>query len=186
VLPAIAAAGLCAWYLGTGTGTGTGGGLRLQVLSCWLAVALLASGLAYHAFRASRKMDRDDPRRRFWTALAIAGMVFAAGEWAQLTAAAGAPFTMAALTGTGAVRTIALLIGCTIVTVVVLTYPIPHRSAHERLCYLLDLATVVTAAGVYGLFWTVSGTTVNDTIRAHDLVSVAAGPVAGVGPGRAP
>jgi diguanylate cyclase (GGDEF)-like protein len=89
-----------------------------------------------------------------------------------------APFSMAALTGTGAIRTVALGIGCTILTVVVLTYPIAHRSAHERLCYLLDLATVVTAAGVYGLYCTVSGTAADgDAIMTHDVVAVASGPV---------
>ncbi|GAA3347271.1 hypothetical protein GCM10020358_61410 [Amorphoplanes nipponensis] len=166
-----AAFALSGWYVSTAAG------LRVQVLSCWLAVALFASAMSYYAFRASRQMDRADPRRRFWTAMAVAGCVFSAGEWAQLAASFGAPFSLAALTGAGAVRTGALGLGCVILTVVVLTYPIPHRSAHERLCYLLDVATVVVAAGAYGLYWTVSSTTDDLSVRAHDLVMVAAGPV---------
>jgi diguanylate cyclase (GGDEF)-like protein len=168
---AVVAVGLSGWYLFTGEG------LRLQVVSCWLAVAMFASAMSYYAFRASRQMDRADPRRRFWTALAVASAVFSAGEWAQLATAVVSPFSMAALTGTGAVRTAALVTGCTVITAVVLTYPIPHRSAHDRLCYLLDLATVVTAAGVYGLYWTVSSTAGDDAIEARDLITVASGPV---------
>ncbi len=172
-LPAVAvtvAACLSAWYVLTSAD------LRLQVLTCWLAVAVFASTMSYFAYRASRQVDRADPRRRFWTVFAVAGAIFGAGEWAQLVTAAVGPSSMAALTGTGAVRTTALLLGCTALTVVVLTYPIPHRSAGERLCYLLDLATVVTAAGVYGLYWTVSSTS-DGSVMTQDLVTVAAGPV---------
>ncbi|WP_433304797.1 hypothetical protein ACQP2F_16295 [Actinoplanes sp. CA-030573] len=160
----------------SGSYLSTTAGLRLQVASCWLAVGTFASLMSYFAFRASRQMERTDPRRRFWTALAVAAAVFGAGEWAQLVTAVAAPFSVAALTGTGLARTIALGLGCTLITIVVLTYPKPHRSARERLCYLLDLATVVTAAGTFGLYWTVAAGT-NRSIMAHDLVSVAAGPV---------
>ncbi|MGK5682193.1 diguanylate cyclase [Actinoplanes sp. URMC 104] len=162
----VVTAALAGWCLATSAG------LRLQVVACWLAVAVFASLMSYHAYRAGRQMAPDDPRRRFWIALAVASGIFAAGEWAQVATAAGAPFDVASLTGTGTLRTAALALGCAVIVVVVLTYPIPHRSARERLCYLLDLATVVTAAGVYGLYCTVS-----TSVVAHDLVVVATGPV---------
>ncbi|MBU2670249.1 GGDEF domain-containing protein [Actinoplanes bogorensis] len=147
-LPVVVVPALCGWYLSTTAG------LRFQVLSCWLAVALFASGMSYHSFRAARRMERADPRRRFWTVLGLGAGIFAAGEWAQLAGAVVAPYSLASLTGTGVARTVALLLGSAVITLVVLTYPIPHRSARERLCYLLDLATVVVAAGSYGLYWT--------------------------------
>ncbi|MEV4278547.1 GGDEF domain-containing protein [Actinoplanes xinjiangensis] len=162
---------LSGWFLLTSAGA------RLQTLSCWSAVAVFASMMSYFAFRASRRMNADDPRRRFWTALGVTSAIFAVGEWAQLVTALAAPLSMAALTGTGLARTIALATGCIGITVVVLTYPIPHRSSRDRLCYLLDLATVVVAAGTYGLYWTVLTTEGNRAVIADDLVTTLAGPV---------
>ncbi|MET0419680.1 MAG: GGDEF domain-containing protein, partial [Actinoplanes sp.] len=167
VIAVVAAAGLSGWFLTTSHG------LRFQVLSCWVAVALFASAMSYYALRASRLIDRADPRRRFWTALGVGSAIFAVGEWAQVAGAVAAPSSMASLTGTGVARTTALGVGCVLLIAVVLTYPIPHRSAHERLCYLLDLATVVTAAGAFGLYWTLD----DWSATAVNLLAVAAGPV---------
>ncbi|MEU4621902.1 GGDEF domain-containing protein [Actinoplanes sp. NPDC023801] len=163
---------LSSWF------TLTSAGARLQTLSCWFAVAVFASMMSYFAFRASRRMHATDMRRRFWTAFGVAGVTFALGEWAQLATAIAAPLSMGALTGTGLARTIALGAGCMVLIVVVLTYPIPHRSPRDRVCYLLDLATVVVAAGTYGLYWTVVTTTGNNrTLLADDLVAVTAIPI---------
>ncbi|MEU4427437.1 GGDEF domain-containing protein [Actinoplanes sp. NPDC024001] len=168
---AVVVLALAGWFMSTTAG------LRVQVLSCWLAVAVFASMMSYFAFRASTRMDRSDPRRRFWAALAAAAAVFGVGEWAQLVSAVVEPLSLAALTGTGVVRTIALAVGCILLTVVVLTYPIPHRSSRDRLCYLLDLATVVTAAGTFGLYWTVASTGADRSVTGGELAAVAAGPI---------
>ncbi|WP_436533366.1 diguanylate cyclase domain-containing protein [Actinoplanes sp. HUAS TT8] len=148
------------------------GMLHTQVIICWVVVGACATLMSYYGFRAAGRMARADPRRRFWKTLGIAAAVFASGEWAQIVTAVAHPLSVASLTGTGLARTIALVLGCLIVVGVVLTYPIPHRSARERLCYLYDLATVVTTAGACGLSWTVSS-----TVGTGDLVTVAAGPV---------
>jgi diguanylate cyclase (GGDEF)-like protein len=157
--------------------TTTTAALRLQVFTSWLAVAVFASAMSYFAFRAGKRMDRTDPRRRFWIALGAASAVFAVGEWGQVATAVVAPVSMAALTGTGGVRTAALATGCLLLIVVVMTYPIPRRSARDRLCFLLDLATVVTAAGTYGIYWTVAISRGDSSIVANDLVTVTAGPI---------
>jgi diguanylate cyclase (GGDEF)-like protein len=153
------------------------GGLTFQVVSAWLAIALCASTMAYYAIRGSRLMDRADPTRRFWTTFGFCGVVWAAGEWAQLYGAVLEPRSTAALTGTGLARTVALAIGCVVLSAMVLTYPIPHRSVRERTCYWLDLATVMAAAGVIGLFWTVSGVQFDHDNLARELAGVAAGPL---------
>ncbi|WP_189330863.1 GGDEF domain-containing protein [Actinoplanes ianthinogenes] len=158
----------------------TTAGLRFQVVCCWLAVAVFASSMSYFAFRASRQMDPSNQQRRFWSALAIAAAVFGAGEWAQVVTAIVSPLSLPALTGTGPARTTALALGCLGLTAVVLSYPIPHRSARERICYLLDLATVVIAAGTYGVYWSVTSASDQQTIMADDLATVIAGPVVAI------
>ncbi|MEU8243388.1 GGDEF domain-containing protein [Actinoplanes missouriensis] len=170
VTTAVAAVVLACWF------TATTAGLRLQVLMCWLAVAVFASLMSLFAWRASRHMQPTDPQRRFWTALATASAVFAAGEWTQVAIAVVSPHGMPALTGTGTIRTAALATGCVLLTAVVLSYPIPHRTSRERVCYLLDLATVVTAAGTYGVYWAVATTADHQSVLAHDLATVLAGP----------
>ncbi|WP_433304050.1 diguanylate cyclase domain-containing protein [Actinoplanes sp. CA-030573] len=168
---AVLTAALSGWYLTTHNN------LRLQVWSCWFVVGTFASMMGYFAYRASRRIDPTDTSRRFWTAFSVAGAVFGLGELGQLITAATAPFAVSAQTGTGAVRTAALAVGGTVLTVVVLTYPIPHRSARERLCYLLDMATVITAAGAYGLYWTIASAGGDGTVSGRDLATVVAGPV---------
>ncbi|GAA4605918.1 diguanylate cyclase (GGDEF)-like protein [Actinoplanes octamycinicus] len=158
----------------------TTAGLRLQVVCCWLAVAVFASSMSYFAFRASRQMDPSDQQRRFWSALAIAAAVFGIGEWAQVVTAIVSPLSLPALTGTGPVRTTALGVGCLGLTLVVLSYPIPHRSTRERVCYLLDLATVVIAAATYGVYWSVTSASDQQSIMADDLATVIAGPVVAI------
>ncbi|AEV85442.1 hypothetical protein ACWT_4420 [Actinoplanes sp. SE50] len=164
-----AAAVLSAWYLAAP------GPLTAQVITCWVAVGSYASMMSYFAFRAGALMDRADPRRRFWRSLGLAAATWAAGEWAQIATAVADPDSVAALTGTGMVRTIALSVGCLGLTGVVLTYPVGHRSARARLCYLYDLATVVTTAGAYGLCWAASAG--GGSGFAYDMFTVGAAPV---------
>ncbi|NJC84272.1 GGDEF domain-containing protein [Planosporangium mesophilum] len=153
------------------------GGATFQVASAWLAVAVCASLMAYYAYRTSRLMDRADPARRFWTAFGLAGAVWAAGEWAQVFAVAVDPTSAAAQTGTGLARTVALAAGCVMLSAAVLTYPIPRRSARERICYWLDLAILIMAAGTYGLYLTMSGVQLDRGNLIHELGAVAVGPM---------
>ncbi|MFC7275936.1 diguanylate cyclase [Paractinoplanes rhizophilus] len=165
------AVGLSGWF------NLVGGGLRFQVISCWLAVTVFTCLLSYYAFWASRQMAPTNSQRRFWSAMAVAAAVFAIGDWAQLVTAIAGPLSVPALTGTGIARTAALVIGCAWLAAVLLTYPIPHRSARERLCYHLDLATVVTGAAAYGVYWTLATTADDRSPIAHDLATVLTGPV---------
>jgi diguanylate cyclase (GGDEF)-like protein len=101
-----------------------------------------------------------------WVAVAV----FA--DWIQVATTLADPLSLGALTGTGIPRTVALGCGGAVVIGVIATYPLPHRSARERLCYHLDLATVVTAVGAAGLYWTMTG-----SFAAGQIAGVAAGPV---------
>lgn len=147
-------------------------GSGVQAVTCWLTVAVLVTGMTWYSHRASRLMPDGTPERRFWRAFAVAGTIFSAGDWAQAVTAVLGPSSMTALTGTGAVRTAALGCGGLLIIVVMATFPVPHRSARERLCYHLDLATVVTAVGAVGLYWSVTG-----VFTSGALVGVVAGPV---------
>ncbi|MEU4694017.1 GGDEF domain-containing protein [Actinoplanes sp. NPDC023714] len=144
----------------------------MGAISCWLAVAVCATAMTYFIVRSLPRIAADDPQRRFWRTFAAAGVIFSAGEWIQLAQTIAAPSSVEALTGTGAARTVALALGGSALVAVLATYPLPHRSAHVRLCYHLDLATVVVAAGVYGIYWTVTG-----SAFTQNLAGIAAGPV---------
>ena len=149
----------------------------LQVVSCWFAIAVLATTMTYYAFRTTRLLDRDAPQRRFWRTFALAGAVFSVGEWVQVLFALAAPDALPALTGTGVVRTMALGIGGAAIVTVLLRYPLPHRSRKERLCYLLDLATVIVAAGAYGLYLTASTGWADQASMVRSVGTVLSGPV---------
>jgi diguanylate cyclase (GGDEF)-like protein len=141
-------------------------------ISCWLAVAVFATAMTWFAFRSLPLIRPDDPQRRFWKTFAAAGVVFSAGDWIQLAQTISDPTSTVALTGTGLARTLALAVGGSALAVVLFTYPVPHRSAHDRLCYQLDLATVVVAAAAYGIYLTVTGSAFNQS-----TIGIAAGPV---------
>ncbi|WP_304523764.1 GGDEF domain-containing protein [Actinoplanes sp. DH11] len=141
------------------------GDLGTQAITCWLVVAVFASAMTWFAFQAARPLPRGDPQRRFWLVFGGSGVVFSLGEAAQLAQTVAAPTSMVAMTGTGLARTVALGCGGLAIVIVLFTYPLPHRSPHDRLCYQLDLATVLTAAGAYGLYFT------------RDVLGAAAGPV---------
>ncbi|MEV6301834.1 GGDEF domain-containing protein [Actinoplanes sp. NPDC051861] len=149
-----------------------------ESITAWLAVPVFATAMTYYSFRAVRLMRRDDPERRFWWGFAIAGVIFSAGDWVQFLTTLIDPLALGSLTGTGIPRTIGLGLGGFTLVAVVMTYPLPHRSRRERLCYLLDLATVVAAAGAYGLYWAISGGWGAHVLAASDVAGVVAGPVA--------
>jgi diguanylate cyclase (GGDEF)-like protein len=154
-----------------------GGSPAVQSVAAWVAVASFASLMTYYSFRAVRLMSHDDPERRFWTSFAWAGVVFSVGDWIQVGVTLAAPADTGATNGTGVVRTVALACGAVMVLVASLTYRLPHRSARDRLCYLLDLVTIVAAAGAYALYWTIAGGWGREVITASDVLGVVTGPV---------
>ncbi|MFC4072251.1 diguanylate cyclase domain-containing protein [Actinoplanes subglobosus] len=139
---------------------------------CWLTIAIFASLMTWYAHRATRLMPDPTPERRFWKVFVVAGTMFSIADWIQVATTLADPNSITALTGTGIARTVALGCGGAAVIGVMATFPLPHRSARERLCYHLDLATVVTAVGSFGLYWAVTG-----SFAAGHVVGVAAGPV---------
>ena len=115
--------GLCLLYLLPPRNVG------LLAVSCWFTIAVYASGMSYFAWRATRLMDTGAPQRRFWLTFAAAGVIFSAGEWAQFATALADPASTEALTGTGLARTLALGAGGLALIIVLVRYPLPHRSA---------------------------------------------------------
>jgi diguanylate cyclase (GGDEF)-like protein len=148
------------------------GSTAVHAVACWLTVAVFASAMTWYAYRAVRLMPDATAERRFWRAFVAAGAMFSVADWIQVATTLADPASFEALTGTGIARTAALGCGGAVVIGVIATYPLPHRSARERLCYHLDLATVVTAVGAAGLYWTMTG-----AFAAGQVAGVAAGPV---------
>jgi diguanylate cyclase (GGDEF)-like protein len=148
------------------------GSTATHAVLCWLTIAIFASLMTWYAHRATRLMTEPTPERRFWKVFVVAGTIFSVADWIQVATTLVDPSSFSALTGTGIPRTVALGCGGAAVIGVMATFPLPHRSARERLCYHLDLATVVTAVGSFGLYWAVTG-----SFAAGHVAGVAAGPV---------
>jgi diguanylate cyclase (GGDEF)-like protein len=133
------------------------GSTAVLAVVCWVAVAVFATAMTWYAYRAVRLMPDPTSERRFWRAFVAAGAMFSVADWIQVVTTLADPASLHALTGTGIPRTVALAAGGAVVIGVIATYPLPHRSARDRLCYHLDLATVVTAVGAAGLYWAMTG-----------------------------
>ncbi|GAA1651872.1 GGDEF domain-containing protein [Actinoplanes couchii] len=148
------------------------GGPALSVILCWLTAAVFTTGMAWYSARALRLMAPGAPQRRFFQAFVGAAAIFAIGDWIQLAITLTDPLSLTAQSGTGLARTVGLGLGGIIMIGVMATYPLPHRSGRERLCFHLDLATVVTAVAAIGLYWSVTS-----VLAAGAVAGVVAGPV---------
>lgn len=157
---------LCVLFL-----TGVGG-RALAATLCWLTAAIFTTGMAWYAYRAIGLMDPGAPQRRFFQAFVIAASIFALGDWIQVAGTLADPLSLSSQSGTGMSRTVSLGLGGLIMIGVMATYPLPYRSGRERLCFHLDLATVVTAVAAIGLYWSVTS-----VLAAGAVVGVVAGPV---------
>ncbi|WP_430782944.1 diguanylate cyclase domain-containing protein [Actinoplanes sp. G11-F43] len=147
-------------------------GPAAPAILCWLAVTVLVSGMTGYSYLVNRMIPDTAPEKRFWRAFIVAASVFAVADGIHLVTAIADPLSASAQSGTGLARTIGLGLGGTIIIGVMATYPLPYRSGRVRLCYQLDLATIVTAVGAIGLYWSVTG-----VLAAGAVAGVVAGPV---------
>ncbi|WP_157751283.1 GGDEF domain-containing protein [Actinoplanes derwentensis] len=148
------------------------GGRELPAILCWLTAATFTSGMAWYASRAVQSMAPGAPEKRFFQAFVTAALIFAVGDWIQVAETLADPLSLTAQSGTGLARTIGLGLGGIVMIGVMATYPLPYRSGRERLCFHLDLATVVTAVAAIGLYWSVTS-----VLAAGAVAGVVAGPV---------
>ncbi|MBL7260093.1 GGDEF domain-containing protein [Paractinoplanes lichenicola] len=123
----------------------------VQVVVAWAAVAAIHVCLAWVARSTARMPGLTAPVRRFWHAVAAAGVVYLVGDIAQVILAARDPTSAAAVTG-GTVQVVALALGSAGLMVTLLTVPLGFGSRRERSRFWLDVATVMVAAVVVGWY----------------------------------
>jgi diguanylate cyclase (GGDEF)-like protein len=123
--------------------------MELSVVATWVAVAIIHVGLVWVARSTSRMPDLTPPRRRFWRAVAAAGVIYLLGDVAQLVFAAEDPLAGAAATG-GKLQMTALSAGSALMMFTLLTVPVGVDSRRERVRFWMDVATVMVAAVVVG------------------------------------
>jgi len=122
-----------------------------QVVAAWVFVATIHVGLIAVARSTARMPGLPVATRRFWRAVAAAGVIYLAGDLAQVFAAVRDPLAPASATG-GPVQLITLSLGSAWLMLTLLTVPIGYTSRRERTRFWMDLATVMVAAAVVGWY----------------------------------
>jgi diguanylate cyclase (GGDEF)-like protein len=89
--------------------------------------------------------------RRFWRAVLVGGVVYLAGDLAQVVFAAAHPTRDTAATG-GSIQVAALSAGSAWLMLTLLAAPLGLKTRRERLRFWLDIATVMVAAVVVGWY----------------------------------
>ncbi|MGX6606104.1 diguanylate cyclase domain-containing protein [Micromonosporaceae bacterium Da 78-11] len=126
-------------------------GSPVQVTGAWVLVAVIHVCLAWVARSTARMPGLRAPTRRFWHAVAAAGVIYLIGDLAQLVATARDPLAATAATG-GTVQLITLSAGSAWLMLTLLTVPLGFGSRRERGRFWMDVATVMVAAVVVGWY----------------------------------
>ena len=127
------------------------GARSVQVVAAWAFIATIHVCLAGVGRSIARTPGLTRPARRFWRAVPIAGVIYLAGDLAQVVTAAVDPLAPASATG-GAVQQAALSLGSAWLGVALLMSPLGFHSRRERVRFWLDVATVMVAAVVVGWY----------------------------------
>ena len=126
-------------------------GAGVQVVAAWAGVAAIHVGLAWVAASTARTPGLPGPTRRFWRAVAVAGVIYLGGDLAQVIAAVRDPSAATAATG-GPVQLLTLSLGSAWLMLTLLTVPLGFGSRRERTRFWMDVTTVMVAAVVVGWY----------------------------------
>lgn len=132
----------------------------------WSASVLFSVGTIAAARHTVRRLPAGDPARRFWWAFAANAALIGVGYIVQLLTATDDQLAVGNITG------VLGGLGAAVVVVVMLTYPLQVHSRREKICFWLDMATVMVGAAAFG--WYFSSPSAG--LRA-DLLSLLTGPV---------
>ena len=127
------------------------GGPSSQAVGCWAAVTVFDLCLAVTSHRVVRRLDRSDPAGRFWRTVRAASLVYSTGTAIQVAQTIADPSALSSLVG-GAVSSAGLAMGTAMIVVVMLRYPLGLVSTLDRVCFLLDVLTVVAAVAAFGWY----------------------------------
>jgi diguanylate cyclase (GGDEF)-like protein len=122
-----------------------------EVVVAWAAVTVIHLCLAGVARSTAGMPGLAVPTRRFWRAVAVAGLIYLIGDVAQVFAAVRDPLAAASATG-GPVQLVTLSLGSAWLMLTLLTVPLGFGSRRERTRFWMDLATVMVAAAVVGWY----------------------------------
>jgi diguanylate cyclase (GGDEF)-like protein len=140
-----ATAGMIIWYAAD-VGTRS-----VQVIGAWMFIAVIHAALIVVARSMARTPGLTRAARRFWWAVAIAGIIYLTGDLVQVATAALNPLAAHSATG-GPVQTGALSLGSAWLGLALLMSPLGFSSRKERERFWLDVATVMVAAIVVGWY----------------------------------
>ena len=140
----------------------------VQARLSWLASVACNLGTLLAAQHIARRLRPGDPARRFWWAISAASVMIGGAFLAQLTTVGGAADLRPVPANVALVG-----LGVTVVVAVMCTYPLRIESSRERLCFWLDMATVMVGAGAFG--WYFSEQSSGDL--SSDLMGILGGPV---------
>ena len=133
------------WYA-TNAGTRSA-----QVIGAWTFIATIHLCLIAVARAIVTTPDLTPPYRRFWRAVAIAGVIYLAGDLAQVVTAIRNPLAGASVTD-GPIQITTLSLGSAWLGVALLMSPLGFESRRERVRFWMDVATVMVAAAVVGWY----------------------------------
>ncbi len=124
---------------------------QVQIVVAWIFIATVHVGVAWVARSTARMPGLRAPTRRFWHAVAAAGVIYLIGDLVQVGAVLRDPAATTAATG-GPAQQIALSLGSACLMLTLLTVPLGFGSRRERSRFWMDLATVMVAAVVVGWY----------------------------------
>ncbi|WIM93927.1 GGDEF domain-containing protein [Actinoplanes oblitus] len=122
---------------------------REKMLLCWVVAPLTDLALFALSRRVAREPSLTGPSRRFWRAMGAAGLIFAAGDGAQLVYVLRHPHQD--VFAFFPVQTTLGVLGVVLLCVTALFHPSRMWSRGTRIRVLLDAAIVNTAVGA--LIW---------------------------------
>jgi diguanylate cyclase (GGDEF)-like protein len=123
----------------------------VQIVAAWIFVAAIHAGMIWVARSTARMPGLPGPTRRFWWAVAAAGVIYLLGDLAQAVEAVRDPFAATAATG-GPIQLAALSLGSACLMLTLLMVPHGIGSRRERSRFWMDLATVMVGAAVVGWY----------------------------------
>ncbi len=150
-------------------------GDHLRPVLSWTA-SVISLGCSSAAYFGTAARLRGPPARRFWLAMATTCGLIGAGSVVQLAVVVGGGSPTTATQLVPAAQALGGA-GALVLILVMFTYPVPFTSKWAKLIFGLDMATVMTAAVAFGVFF---GTTI--TMDVHNGVwnwalSIITGPV---------
>jgi hypothetical protein len=124
-------------------------GLAVEVAVCWVSMVATFCLCAYYSRRVLRLLSKGDPARRYWSAMYFGTAVMAVTYLPQTVLALGDPKQGLS---ENTITTAGLGIGVLTIIVALLRYPLGLDTRQQKLCFWLDIATVMVGAADFGLY----------------------------------